>query len=111
MLWFYDLLSLVILIGFAFAFLDAARRPSHAFEQIGTMKKPLWLILLGIGTVSSAGPFLYRFGLYLPFLDFFRRGLLFLIFLIVLVYYLGPIRQRMGETFGGPERPSRGSWG
>lgn len=108
---FYDLLSLALVLSFAFAFLDAARRPSHAFEQVGTMKKPLWLILLGIGAISSAGPFLHRLGFHLPYLDLFHMGILFIIFLIVLVYYLGPIRQRMGETFGGPERPSRGSWG
>lgn len=110
MAWFYDLLSLVILIGFLWALLDAVTRPSEAFAWADTMKKWYWVGVLGIGTFGAAAPWLVYMGISPVFAIMFRRGFLFLIFLIVLVYYLGPIRDRMKNYPGGSSRRQKGSW-
>lgn len=98
----YALLFAMILFVLC-AFIAAAVRPAGDFARAGTTKK-LWLILLGGGALVVGWPYLIP--LYLPFRGILQWGALF-----AAVYYLGPLRRRMGPRGGwGGTPPRRSGW-
>lgn len=86
------------LIGWAIV--DALMRPQAAFDWADTMKKPLWVLVLLAALIIRSGIFNLGMGRIISF-----------ILLIVVVYYLGPVRDKL-KTFPSNNKkgPGRGSW-
>jgi len=106
--------SLYVLINWAialfvaslavWALVDCLGRPAGDFT-FARRSKDFWTVVLVLAVVLSLS-FIVPF-MYLPF-----RGLLSMLAIIAVVYYLGPERQRMGPRRPGGERrrSNRGGW-
>jgi hypothetical protein len=46
--WLFWILSIAAFVIEGWAFIDAIRRPSGAFQAAGKLTKPLWLIITGV---------------------------------------------------------------
>ena len=46
--WLFWILSVAAFVVEVWAFIDAIRRPSGAFQAAGKLTKPLWLIITGV---------------------------------------------------------------
>lgn len=53
--YFFEALALIAFGVEAFAFVDAARRPSRAFLAADKRTKPLWMIITGVAAVVGLG--------------------------------------------------------
>lgn len=91
----YAILALI-----AWAFIDALIRPGKAYEYANVMAKPIWLAILAGCFVLRADLFGLRLGFFVSF-----------ICLVVTVYYLGPVRDKL-KDYQPPRRggTGRGSW-
>jgi Protein of unknown function (DUF2516) len=49
--YFFVALAVAAFVVEAWAFIDAIIRPTHAFAAVGKLKKPIWLIILGVAFV------------------------------------------------------------
>ncbi|PJI95086.1 DUF2516 family protein [Luteimicrobium subarcticum] len=90
-----------------YAFVDALRRPAHAFRSERKLSKPIWLAIL----LAAAGVGIVGF-----------PGFLSLIVAVAAIVYLADVRPRLepysarrggrgGGQGGGPgRRPSSGGW-
>ena len=94
------IVDLLVLAGYAWAIVDALVRPAGAFAWAETMSRVAWLALLAVGFVARAGLLPLGIGGG-PFIN--------LVLVIIVVYYLGPIRSRM-STFPRHRRREKGSW-
>lgn len=96
------ILFILILALYGWAFVDALIRPQAAFSYAGTMNKWIWVGLLGLAITIRSGV--------LP-LPSPLRFVISLGTMILVIYYLGPIRQQL-SGYDGFRRPKkdRGSW-
>lgn len=94
------IVDILIIAVYAWAVLDALVRPSPAFDWAQTTSKPVWVGLLAFGLMVRAGM--------LP-LDISFGSIVNLILVVMVVYYLGPIRSRM-QSYPKKRRRERGSW-
>ena len=49
--YFFVALAVAAFVVEAWAFIDAIIRPTNAFAAVGKLKKPIWLIILGVAFV------------------------------------------------------------
>ncbi|MFY9262323.1 MAG: DUF2516 family protein [Actinomycetaceae bacterium] len=90
----YKVIAVAIAALFIFALLDISRRPAHAFEGV-TFSKRIWLMIAIFGTVI--------FGLEVLNIYLNMGRLLELALIFAAIYYVGPIRDRLGPI-------DRGGW-
>lgn len=101
-------ISLAAFVASIFAFIHAARTPDGAFKAAGKQSKALWLILMIVATaiafISLPWPLGTGNG---------PLGLLGLVSLGVVIFYLVDVKPKVSGFSGGPRGPrdnSRGTW-
>jgi hypothetical protein len=57
--YFFEALALAAFVVEGWAFIDAIRRPSHAFVAAGKRTKPLWLVITGVSAAIGLGYAVY----------------------------------------------------
>lgn len=99
--WFFKVLTLAAFVVEAWAFVDAARRPTAAFPAVGKQTKPIWLIILGVAAVIGLGSFLYGVSLI---------SLLPIVAFVAAAIYLTDVRPKVRDFRRGTNSGPYGPW-
>lgn len=98
-------LAIVVFVVQVWALVDALRRPAHGFTAEGKLKKPIWLLILGVAAVLG---FL---GLPVGGGTGNALGFLNIIAVVASIVYLVDVRPRLRAYGPGKGRsPGSGGW-
>jgi hypothetical protein len=100
--WFFTALLAAAFVVEVWAFVDAIRRPAHAFPAAGKLTKPLWLIITGVACVVGLASLAYSASplSFFPIIAFVAAGI-----------YLADVRPKVKEfKSGGTSSGPYGPW-
>lgn len=102
------IIAVAIFATQVFCFIDAARRPSHAFTSAGKRTKGFWLMVLAVAGVFGFLALPYPIGIgFSPFI-----GIISVVPAIVFIVDVRPAIRGYGRGGGSGRRPrdNRGGW-